>query len=107
MRRSSLYMSANLVLPVAVALFVFAMVTADATANKSLATLALAGVLTMLRGVLMLGWPLTVLAPLARREAATPWGRGGLCIEHRFGAVMLLIIGAGWTAAGIAYGVGL
>lgn len=105
--RISLFTIAKLTLPFAIILFFLAMVTAGATTDKSLTLLTLAGVLITLRGVLMLGWPQTVLAPLARREVTTVWGREGLRIEHRFGAVMLLIIGAGWTAAGLAYGLGI
>jgi hypothetical protein len=100
-------MIARVSLPFAWVAFVLGLLTDGATDGRSLAVLVPAGLFLITRGALMLRRPHTVLAPLAQREAATFWGREGLRIEHRFGAVMLLIIGSGWAAMGIAYGVGV
>ena len=66
--------------------------------------MAIGGSLLFTRGVLMLRYP-DVLQELARHE---PLGtKLGLQIETSFGAIGLLVIGAGWCAAGIAIGLGI
>lgn len=52
----------------------------------------------------MLAQPRTVLAPLARRESTTIWGKMGFRIEHRYGGVIFLILGTGWILFGLTYG---
>jgi hypothetical protein len=81
-----------------------ATVAENATEDKGLATLIPAGALLVSRGVLMLRYPDSVLEPLARREDRGISGRTGLRIEHRFGAVLFLIIGLGWAVLGVMYG---
>jgi hypothetical protein len=91
-------------IPFAAVAFLFSVVAEDATSGRSFFALVPAGVMIMARGALMLIYPQAVLAPLAQREETSFWSRSGLRIEHRFGAVLLLVIGAGWAMLGFAQG---
>jgi hypothetical protein len=89
---------ARATLPVAVALFFVAVVIG---AKAAFILLVPAGILFMLRGILMLTYRDEVLRPLAEAETKGFKGALGFRSEHPAGAGLLLLIGAGWIAFGL------
>jgi hypothetical protein len=91
---------ARATLPVAVALF-FVAVVLSAKEAAAFMLLVPAGILLMLRGILMLTYRDEVLRPLAEAETKGFTGALGFRSEHPAGAGLLLLIGAGWIAFGL------
>jgi RHS repeat-associated protein len=94
----------RMLVPFTVVMFVLMLATDGVTDGKSTVLLIPGGAAILLRGALMLVYPETVLAPLARGEASTLWAKMGFRKEHRYGAVLNIIIGAGWIVMGVIYG---
>ena len=86
---------------VAVGLFVAMLALEPAVGRAAYALLAVAGIAILLRGGLMLLRPAEVLQPLAEAEERSLIGRLGFRSQTVFGAIMLLLIGAGWFAMGL------
>lgn len=93
---------AQLTLPVAMVLFWSYVILGKRAGSSWGLLISAAGVPIATRGVLMLAYREEVMRPLALTEARGYRGKLGSRIETPYGALLLIVIGLGWVAFGLA-----